>query len=184
MENIPLFTGFIYNRWCRISSMREMKHLPSIHCKILKNFPRRNPISAAETEKQSFPGAFQLPRRGVAMEEGEWERACDQLGGVSQGGAIASTPLFQKKTWNSVGTSMSVCACSSFCLEANLASLHFWRTKKLHEKSSHWMIVEGWIPSTYNHDKVLRWHLAWLEPFLGGLVGLMVGLMYLPSLKR
>ena len=43
-------------------------------------FPRK-PSCAAETEKQSFPGAFQLPRRGVAMEEGEWERACDQLGG-------------------------------------------------------------------------------------------------------
>ena len=35
-----------------------------------------------KTEKQSFPGAFQLPRRGVAMEEGEWERACDQLGWI------------------------------------------------------------------------------------------------------
>jgi len=81
-----------------------------------ENFPRKTPISAAETEKQSFPGAFQLPRRGVAMEEGEWERACDQLGGVSQGGAIASTQFVQEKTWNSVGTSMSVCACSSFCI--------------------------------------------------------------------
>ena len=68
------------------------------------------------------------------------------------------------------------------------------------------MIVEGWIPSTYNHDKVGGG--SWLgvfcffftgfprhtqqevavavehEPFLGGLFGLMVGLLYLPSLKR
>ena len=62
-----------------------------------ENFPRRNPISAAETEKQSFPGAFQLPRRGVAMEEGEWERACDQLGGVSQGGGLHQPHCSRKK---------------------------------------------------------------------------------------
>lgn len=35
-----------------------------------------------KVEQLPFAGTFQLPRRGVAAEDGEWERACDELGWI------------------------------------------------------------------------------------------------------
>lgn len=35
-----------------------------------------------KVEQLPFAGTFQLPRRGLAAEDGEWERACDELGWI------------------------------------------------------------------------------------------------------
>lgn len=38
-----------------------------------------------KAEKLPFAGTFQMPRKGVAAEEGEWEHVCDQLGWLRSG---------------------------------------------------------------------------------------------------